>query len=341
MSESANASSSAESSSLRRLLKWGGGLLGGLAILVLVGALVLPRLFTSEQLKGYVIPPLEEATGRQVEIDDIGLRVLPLPAIRVSGFRLANAEGYGPQPAVEARTLSVDVALWPLVVGTIRPTAVGLDAPVIRYEVAEDGSTNFDTLGGKPDTTETEGPPLGGIPLSNVRVTEAQLHYTDRSTGQAVRLDFGAQLGVLPEASAFTSTGTVDLTTVRALLPSVGPDTLSVRDATATYDVRVAPSAGQADLRSLQLETAPLTLTVDGTLRGLNEQPTADLAFETGTTDLAEIAAFVPAAAVEGFNPRGTLNLTGTVKGPLSSETDTTSALAVNAAGRLAEVRVD
>ena len=341
MSESRTDGSESSSSFLSRLLKWGGGLLGGLAILVLVAALVLPRLFTSEQLKGYVIPPLEDATGRQVEIDDIGLRVLPLPAIRVSGFRLANAEGYGPQPAVEARALNVDVALWPLFVGTIRPTAVGLDAPVIRYEVAEDGSTNFDTLGGEADTTEAEGPPLGGIPLSNVRVSEAQLHYTDRSTGQAVRLDFGAQLGVLPEEAAFTSSGTVDLSTVRALLPDVGPDTLAVQDARATYDVRVAPSDGQVDLRTLRIETAPLTLTVDGTLTGLNTQPTADLAFETGTTDLAEIAAFVPAAAVEGLNPRGTLNLRGTVKGPLSSETDTTSTLSVNATGRLAEMGVD
>ncbi|PSQ73925.1 MAG: hypothetical protein BRD34_01360, partial [Bacteroidetes bacterium QH_6_64_77] len=127
------------------MLKWGGSLLVGLAVLVLVAALVLPRLFTSEQLKGYVIPPLEEATGRQVEIDAIGLRVLPAPAIRVSGVRLANAEGYGPAPAVRARELNVDVALWPLFVAKIRPTAVGLVDPTIRYEVAEDGTTNFDT----------------------------------------------------------------------------------------------------------------------------------------------------------------------------------------------------
>ncbi len=341
MSESSPDASASNHSSFRRILKWGGGILGGLAVLGLVAALVLPRLFTSEQLKGYVIPPLEEATGRQVEIDAIGLRVLPTPAVRVSGFRLANAEGYGPEPAVKARTLNVDVALWPLFAGTIRPTAVGLEHPVIRYEVAEDGTTNFDTLGGEADTTEAEGSPLGGIPVSDARISGARLYYDDRSTGQALRLAFDAQLSARPNDAAVTSDGTLDLKTVRALLPSVGPDTLTVRDAQANYDVRATPSAGRVDLRSLRIDTAPITLTVRGALSGLNEQPTVDLTFETGATDLAEIAAFVPAAAVDGLNPQGTLDLEGTVSGPLSGEADPATTLSVTATGQLADGGID
>ncbi len=341
MSDSADDASDPRRTRRRRLLRWGGGLLGGLVVLVLVAALVLPQLFTSEQLKGYVIPPLEEATGRQVQIEAIGLRVLPIPTIRVSGFRLANAEGFGTEPAVEARALNVDLALWPLFTGTVRPTAVGLEEPVIRYVVAEDGTTNFDTLGGEADTTEAEGPLLGGIPLSNVRVSDAQLHYTDRGADQVVRLDFGAQIGILPEESALTSNGTVDLNAVRAVLPSMGSDTLAVQDTQARYDVRVAPSAGTVDLRTFRLETAPLTLTAEGTLSGLNEQPTVDLTVETGATDLGEIAAFVPAAAVEGLNPRGTLNLKAKVSGRLSDTTEAASPLSIAGTGQLTGVGVD
>ncbi len=320
----------------RLLLKWGGGLLGGLLVLVLAAALLLPRLFTSEQLKGYVVPPLEEATGRQVHIDAIGLRVLPAPAVRVSGFRLANAEGYGPAPAVEARALTVDVALWPLFLLDIRPTAVALEAPVVRYEVGKDGATNFDDLGAS-DTTAAAGDesPLAGIPVSSFRVSGARMNYTDRSTGQALRLDFEAQLSARPDGAAIRSEGTVDLRSVRALLPSVGPDTLVVQEAAATYDVRVAPSEGEVEVRTLQLDTAPVTIAADGTIAGLNAQPALDLAFETGRTDLAEIAAF---AAVAGVNPRGTLALDGTVAGPLA---DTTEGLALSATGRLAEAGVD
>ena len=332
---------SPSSSRPRRLLKWGGGLVGGLAVLILVAALVLPRLFTSEQLKGYVVPPLEDATGRQVEIDAIRLCVLPTPAVRVSGFRLANAEGYGPAPAVEARALSVDVALWPLVLLNIRPTAVALEAPVVRYEVGADGATNFDDLGPADTTAATsDESPLAGIPVSDFRVSEARLHYTDQSTGQAFDVDFDAQLNALPDGAALTSAGTVDLRSVRALLPSVGPDTLVVQDAQASYDVRVDPGDGRLDLRRFQLDTAPLAVSVDGIVSGLNAQPTVDLAFETGRTDLAEIAAFAPAAAVEGVNPRGTLSLNGTISGPLADTTDA-NRLTLAATGRLAEAGVD
>ena len=99
MPDSSAAAPGSNPSRARRVLAWGAGLVGGLAVLVLAAALVLPRLFTSEQLKGYVVPPLEEATGRQVSIDTIELRVLPWPAIRVAGFRLANAKRYGTKPA--------------------------------------------------------------------------------------------------------------------------------------------------------------------------------------------------------------------------------------------------
>ena len=94
-----------------RIARWGGGLLGGLLVLVLAAALILPQLFTSEELKGYVVPPMEEATGRQVQIDEIGLRVLWTPAVSVSGFQLADREGYGPEPAVSDLMTSPRVAL--------------------------------------------------------------------------------------------------------------------------------------------------------------------------------------------------------------------------------------
>ncbi|WP_263785337.1 AsmA-like C-terminal region-containing protein [Salinibacter grassmerensis] len=330
--------SRSDSGRSRRLLKWGGGFLGGLVVLVLAAALILPRLFTSEQLKGYVVPPLEEATGRQVHIDAIGLRVLPAPTVRVSGFRLANAEGYGPAPAVEARALNVDVALWPLLLLNIRPTAVALEAPVVRYEVGEDGTTNFDDLGATDTTAAADGSPLAGIPVSSFRVSEAQMNYTDRSTGQALRLDFGAQLSARPDGPAITSEGTVDLRSVRALLPSVRPDTLAVQEAEATYSVRVMPSEGEVDVQTLQFNTAPVTVSTNGTISGVNTRPVLDLTFETGRTDLAEIAAFAPAAAVAGVNPQGTLALEGTVTGPLA---DTTESLTLSATGQLAEAGVD
>ncbi len=343
MSDSTPESGDAASPSLlRRLLVWGGGIVGGLVVLLVAAAILLPQLFTSEQLKGYVVPPMEEATGRTVEIDEIGLRVLWTPAVSVSGFRLANREGYGPEPAVEAGELNVAVALWPLVTGAIEPTAVELVDPVIRYEIAEDGSTNYDDLLAAEDTTTAEEEGGGGaIPVSNFRTTGAQVHYQDRSTGQALFLNFGARLSALPDGNAITSEGTITVESLRALLPDVRPDTMTVTDAQIDYDVRAALSPGRVELSELTLQTAPVTVSSTGTITSLNAHPALNLTIETKEADLAKLAAFAPAAAVEGLNPRGTLQLTTTVQGPLPGEDGSLDSLSVDGTGRLAGIGVD
>lgn len=329
-------------STLARIARWGGGLLGGLLVFILAAALIIPQLFTSEELKGYVVPPMEEATGRTVQIDEIGLRVLWTPAVSVAGFKLADREGYGPEPAVSATSLNVEVALWPLFTGSIEPTAVELVDPVIRYTVAQDGSTNFDDLmGGEESQTEEGGGGGLGIPISNFRTTGAQVRYEDKSTGQALHLDFDAQLSALPDGDALTSAGTIDVTALRALLPSVNTDTLTVTDATVTYDLRAALGEGRLDLSALTVETAPLTLSTTGAVTGLNTTPMLDLTVEAKEADLAQLAAFAPAAGVEGLNPRGTLQLTTAIKGPLSDANGTVEGLTVDGSGTLSGVGVD
>ncbi len=323
-----------------RIARWGGGLLGGLLVLLLAVALILPQLFTSEELKGYVIPPMEEATGRTVEIDEIGLRVLWTPAVSVSGFTLANREGYGPEPGVEAKHLNVEIAIWPLLTGGVEPTAVELVDPVVRYEIGKDGSTNFDDLLASEEKAPQE--ESGGInlPISNFRTTGAQVRYEDRSTGQSLHLNFGARLSALLDGDAISSEGTVDLETLRAVLPEVQDDTLAVTDAQIDYDLRTNLAEGRLDLSALTLKTAPLTLSTTGSVTELNTRPTLDLTVEAEEADLAQLAAFAPAAAVEGLNPTGTLQLTTTVTGPLS-EDGGLDALTVDGTGTLSGIGVD
>jgi len=336
-------SSDSSPSLLRRVLVWGGSILGGLLVLLLVAALLLPQLFTSEQLKGYVVPPMEEATGRTVEIDEIGLRVLWTPAVSVSGVRLANREGFGDEPAVEAGELNVEVALWPLLTGAIEPTAIELVDPVIRYEVTEEGS-NFDDMMAVEDTTQADEAEGGlPVPVSNFRTTGAQIRYTDQTTGQALFLDFGARLSALPDGDAITSEGTIDIQSLRAVLPDVQADTMAVTDAQIDYNVRAALEVGTVDLSDFSVQTAPITLTTSGTVTRLNTRPAVDLTVETKEADLAKLAAFAPAASrqLSGLNPRGNVQLKTTVQGPLPGEDGNMDSLSVDGAGQLSDIGVD
>jgi hypothetical protein len=128
---------------------------------------------------------------------------------------------------------------------------------------------------------------------------------------------------------------------LRALLPDVRADTLAVTDAQVTYDLRADLAAGRLDLSTLTVETAPLTLRTTGTVTRLATRPTLDLTVETREADLARLAAFAPAAAVEGMNPTGTVDLTTTVRGPLPDSTGATDSLVVDGTGRLAGLGLD
>ncbi len=324
--------------------KWTGIVVGTLVALMVAVAVVVPKLFTSEELKGYVIPPIEEATGRTVQIDGIALQILPAPAVRMTDFQMSNAEGFGEEPAVSGRAFRVDVALWPLFTGSIEPTAVELVDPVIRYQVAEDGSTNFDDMGGtaEPTTQAAEKTSVPSIPVSNFRMSGARILYTDASTGQSMDLAFEARLSALPQdGNVLTSDGTIDIASLRAVLPAAGEDTLAVTDAQLRYDVRAALDDDRLDVRSLTLDTAPLGLDLSGSIADLSTRPRLDLQLETGETDLSELAAFVPAAAVDGLNPSGQLQLTTTIRGLLPDSTGSLDSLTVEGTGTLAGLGVD
>jgi len=325
-----------------RILWWGGSILGGLLVLLLAAALLIPQLFTSEELKGYVIPPMEEATGRTVEIDEIRLRVLWTPAVSVSGFRLADREGYGPEPAVSAEGLDVEVALWPLLGAAIEPTAVELVAPTIRYEVAEDGTANFDDLLAS-DSTEAEEETSLSVPVSDFRTTGARVRYVDRSTGQSLALDFDARLRAILDGEAVSSDGTIEIQSLRAVLPDVQADTLTVTDAQVDYDAAADLGTGRLNLSDLTVETPPLTLSTTGTVSRLATRPTLDLTVETTEADLAQLAAFVPAASrqLSGLNPAGTIELSAAVQGPLPDSSGAMDSLSVDGTGRLAGVGLD
>lgn len=310
--------------------------------LVLVVALVLPRFFPPERLKAIVIPPLEEATGRTVHIDGIGLRVLPSPAVRLSDFAIANAEGFGTEPLVSGRELNVEVALWPLFTGSIEPTAVELVAPTLRYAIAEDGTTNIDDLGGAADTTQADAEAGGAaIGVSDLRMTDARVVYRDASTGQWAEVALGAQLSVTPsDAGALDSEGQVDVASARALLPDVSTDTLAVQNARLAYDVRAALEAGRIDVRSFRLETPPLTAQASGTVSDLNARPVVNLSLETTDTDLAALASFLPPEAMAGVAPQGTLQLAVQASGPVPDRTGS-DGFSLNGSGRLSGVGVD
>ncbi|MDA0664593.1 MAG: AsmA family protein, partial [Proteobacteria bacterium] len=68
--------------------------LGGLIVLLVAGVLIGPSFIDWNAHKGRILSVIQEKTGRTAAIDgDIDLAILPAPALRVAGVRLANFDG--------------------------------------------------------------------------------------------------------------------------------------------------------------------------------------------------------------------------------------------------------
>ena len=180
------------SSKRRRWAIWGGGAVT--AILAL--ALIAPLFFDFNDLKPQIQDAAQKATGRVLAIDgDIGVRILPMPALTVEGIRFANPPGAAEPDMVRLRRLDVRIALLPLLAGKVEVASVRLDQPVIRLEKFADGRANwqFDApmsdpaAGGAPVEADTS----PGLPISvrGVVIDEGTLVYVDHGTGSVIELN--------------------------------------------------------------------------------------------------------------------------------------------------------
>ena len=118
-----------------RWLAWIAAALVGLIALAAVVALLL---FDAEQLRAPVIELAESQLGRELELGEMDLAILPLPAVRATQIRIAGPTPADP-PFAEVAELRLRVAVLPLLVGRVVLRALELESPRVRIPLDSEG----------------------------------------------------------------------------------------------------------------------------------------------------------------------------------------------------------
>ncbi|CAO3446457.1 hypothetical protein [Azospirillum argentinense] len=170
-----------------------------IAALILVGLLVaavliVPSVVDWNAYKAQIAERVSAATGREVELrGDIGLSLLPAPALTVRDARLANAPGGSEQDMARLKELDVRVALGPLLSGHIQVQSIRLIDPTFLFETLPDGRFNWDLSGaGRPDGGARSGSGDGlasAVSFDQVTVQNGTIQYRDARTGQSEVID--------------------------------------------------------------------------------------------------------------------------------------------------------
>ena len=165
-----------------------------LAVLVIIG-LVAGAYLISRIDKNVLVHEaqtvVKEATGRTLEIGGkIDLRFFK-PAIVAENIRFSNAP-WGSRPdMVRARRVEVEIALIPLIMGTISIDRLILIEPDVLLETDRKGRENWqfqtNEAAGKP--ADASAPTYPRIRLGAFRVTDGLIVYRDEAQGTQTRVE--------------------------------------------------------------------------------------------------------------------------------------------------------
>jgi len=325
----------------------------GVVLLLLATALIVPSFIDWNDYKDEIAAQAGAFTGRELVIGgDIGLTLLPAPALVATDVRLANIEGAADAEMIRLKSLEIRVALGPLLSGEIQVGKVKLVEPVVHLEVLADGQKNWEMVR-RDDGSETAAQgsapgDSGGLPLAvrldSVEIENGVVVYRDEAAGTSERID--------------DLNATVSATSLQG--PFMFTGRLRARDIPLGLRVAVGEIVeGRAVPITITLTTDPGASRVE--LRGIVQSPTDSPSFEGRVTAEGKSLAGLIQTAVPGALP-GFLGQAFDVEGEVTAsrsdlaiaelsvrlgETRTTGALSaklgdeISAVGQLAAGRID
>ena len=167
----------------KKLLVIAGVVIGLIAVVIIGLTLYVKSYLQSDKLKALIIPRVEQATGRKVNIDAINVSIFS--GISVLGVHLKETDGAKDFVAAKEFVLTYD--LMPLLSKKLVINSIQLVDPFLYVTRDDNGRFNFDDIiehmkaGKKSEAQKPES--SGGIPLSiiadKIGISNAKVEFAD------------------------------------------------------------------------------------------------------------------------------------------------------------------
>ncbi len=342
-----------------------------LIVIVVAGLIALPFFINPNDYKDEISREVEKVTGRNLTLQgDISLSVFPWIALDLGPMSLSNAEGFKSDAFAKVQAAEIRIKLIPLLKKELEMDTIVLDGLVLNLETDKNGKTNWDDLISKDeqqeskpaestssaDTNEKSSPALQTITVAGVKLSNANILWSDASKGEsyqlrnlnlttdplepgvptAVDMDFDV-ISTKPEAKAHVTISTnaaVDMEKQQYALEDLSFSAIAEGKELAFNQADLSLKGDiKADMAKQWLEISDLALsakasnnqqTIDAKLTG---QVTSDLDTQQSNIDNLEITATVEDPSLP--NEKAELHMTSGIKADLKQQTLTVSALAL------------
>ena len=127
-------------------------IVGGLVVLLLIVAAILPFVIDANRFRPEIESSLNTALNRKVDIGNIRLSILS-GGVTVENIAISDDPAFSNGPFLKAKSLTVNVEMLPLIFSrAIHITGLTIDEPNATLLRSPAGTWNFSTLGAKQDS---------------------------------------------------------------------------------------------------------------------------------------------------------------------------------------------
>lgn len=172
---------------MKKVLKWTGIVLGGLLIVILAAAFILPVVF-KDDIKAAIDKELAKSVNADVffDIDKFNLSLFknfPNITIEMSDLGVINREPFAGEALFVTEHFQVEVNLVDILFGDqLRVKGISLVRPIINVRVLADGRANYDIAVPSEDTvTTTEESGDFSFGIDHWEIVDADVTYDDQS----------------------------------------------------------------------------------------------------------------------------------------------------------------
>lgn len=290
-------------------------------VLFLVVIIGLNLYFTNERLQNLLMPYVNESVGRTVEVESMSatfFSTFPNPGVEITNLVIPgdNEE----DTLVSMDRMIAGVELFPLLRNEVNITELAFTKPQFTYIIYADSTTNLDFLleEDAPDTASSGG---YDISIPYFEVTRGYFGYEDFTSATFAALDSVNGDLSLTYADSIHSSIDMEVGGLHATVDSVAyitglPVRLTEESVIHTDSEMVRLTEGTFAIRGLEMD-------LTGELSNWSEALTVDLQFNSTTDNFGDLLQMVPetyAESMEGFESRGTLDMGGTVRGPVTND---------------------
>ena len=312
---------------MKKALKWTFIVLGGLLLLVLAAAIIVPVVF-KDDIKAAVDKELAKSVNADVvfDADNFSLslfRNFPNLTVEMSDLGVLNREPFAGEILFATEKFEVEVNLRDILFGDqLRLKGISLVRPIIRIKVLEDGRANYDIVIASEETTDDVDEESGefSFGIDHWEIVDGDVTYDDKS------IPFFAQLtGLNHSGSGDFTQEMFDLST-KTIADTVnirydGDMYLSNKRVEIDVILSISEEYSRYTFKENSARVNDFAMSFDGGLKMNENDYGLDISFQSPDNTFKSLLSLVPGMytdSFEGIETDGELAFNGFVRGTYS-----------------------